>query len=130
NEVIDGEVGAMFHDGVVGEGTGAWGFPVVLVRKKNGTKDVYSLLRLDEALETMHSACRLTTLDLHAGYWQVPVAEKDRDKTVFVTRQGLFKFVRMPFGLENAFSKNDGRGTERFDVAELPRVLDVVIVFS
>lgn len=35
-------------------------------------------------------------------YWQVPVAKKDRDKTEFVTRRGLFRFVRMPFGLANA----------------------------
>ncbi|ETP43812.1 hypothetical protein F442_09526, partial [Phytophthora nicotianae P10297] len=63
-EVIDKEVGNMLHDGVIEEGTGAWGFPVVLVRKKDGTvrfcidyrllnnitkKDVYPLPRIDEA---------------------------------------------------------------------------------
>ncbi|OWZ12778.1 hypothetical protein PHMEG_00014001 [Phytophthora megakarya] len=33
-EVIDEEIRKMLHDGVIEEGTGAWGFPVVLVRKK------------------------------------------------------------------------------------------------
>ncbi|KAG6613228.1 Gag-pol fusion protein [Phytophthora cinnamomi] len=37
HETIDAEVKGMFHDGVIEEGTGAWGFPVVLVRKKDGT---------------------------------------------------------------------------------------------
>ncbi|GMF51122.1 unnamed protein product [Phytophthora fragariaefolia] len=117
HETIDSEVEAMLHDGVIEYGTGAWGFPVVLVRKKDGSvrfcidyrmlnditkKDIYPLPRIDEALESMHGARRFTSLDLHAGYWQVPVAEDDRDKTAFVTRQGLFRFVRMPFGLSNA----------------------------
>ncbi|KAJ0392471.1 hypothetical protein P43SY_004345 [Pythium insidiosum] len=33
---------------------------------------------------------------------KIGVAEQDRDKTAFVTRQGLFRFRRMPFGLSNA----------------------------
>ncbi|KAG6619339.1 Gag-pol fusion protein [Phytophthora cinnamomi] len=117
HETIDAEVKAMFHDGVIEEGTGAWGFLVVLVRKKDGTvrfcvdyrmldaitkKDIYPLPRIDETLESMLGARRFTSLDMHAGYWQVPVAEDSKDKTGFVTRQGLFRFVRMPFGLANA----------------------------
>ncbi|KAE8956365.1 hypothetical protein PR001_g31756, partial [Phytophthora rubi] len=115
--VVDAEVDHMLNDGVVEEGNGAWGFPVVLVKKKDGTirfwidyrllnavttKDVYPLPRIDETLESMYGAQRFSSLDLHAGYWQVPVAVKDRDKTGFVTRKGLFRFVRMPFGLANA----------------------------
>ncbi|GMF47516.1 unnamed protein product [Phytophthora fragariaefolia] len=86
NETIDVEVRQMLHYGVIEEGTGAWGFPVVLVKKKDGSvrvcvdyrmlnnitkKDVYPLPRIDEALESMHGSRRFTSLDLHAGYWQV-----------------------------------------------------------
>ena len=35
-------------------------------------------------------------------YWQVEVAEQDREKTAFTTQQGLFEFRVMPFGLCNA----------------------------
>ncbi|GMF50206.1 unnamed protein product [Phytophthora fragariaefolia] len=65
-------------------------------------KDVYPLPRIGEALECMYGSRRFTSLDLHAGYWQVPAADDDKDKTEFVTRQGLFRFARMPFGLANA----------------------------
>ena len=47
--------------------------------------------------------CRyFTTLDMASGYYQLEVAEEDRDKTAFVTKNGLFSFRRMPFGLCNA----------------------------
>ncbi|KAE9292058.1 hypothetical protein PR003_g24861, partial [Phytophthora rubi] len=115
--VIDGEVKGMLKDGVIEKGDGASGFPVVLVKKKDGSvrfcidyrmlnaitkRDVYPLPRIDDTLDNLHGAKRYTSLDLHAGYWQVPMALKDRDKTAFVTRQGLFRFMRMPFGLANA----------------------------
>ena len=41
-------------------------------------------------------------LDLNAGYWQVEFDPKDKSKTTFATRQGLFKFNVMPFELCNA----------------------------
>ena len=34
-----------------------------------------------------------------SGYWQVEVAEEDKDKTAFATREGLFHFNVLPFGL-------------------------------
>ena len=37
-----------------------------------------------------------------SGYYQLEVAEEDRDKTAFVTKDGRFSFRRMPFGLCNA----------------------------
>lgn len=115
--IIEENVQKMLAAGVIEEGNGAWGFPVVLVRKKDGEirfcidyralnsvtkRDVYPLPRIDETLETLGGATLFTTLDLKAGYWQIVVASDDRDKTAFTTKQGLYRFVRMPFGLMNA----------------------------
>ncbi len=36
------------------------------------------------------------------GYWQVPLRREDCEKTAFLTKDGLFQFVTLPFGLNNA----------------------------
>ncbi|KAE9121933.1 hypothetical protein PF010_g6927 [Phytophthora fragariae] len=94
--IIEANTKTMLDAGVIEEGNGAWGFLVVLVRKKDGEvrfcvdyralnkftkKDVYPLPRIDETLEALGDAQLFTTLDLRAGYWQIRVAPKDRDKT-------------------------------------------------
>ncbi|OWZ00561.1 Gag-pol fusion protein [Phytophthora megakarya] len=110
--VVEDNVKSMLSSGVIEEGTGA------LSEEENGEvrfcvdyralnkitrKDVYPLPRIDEMLDTLGGALRFTKLDLRAGYWQVVrVAPKDKEKTAFTTKGGLYQFVRMPFGLTNA----------------------------
>ena len=36
--------------------------------------------------------------DLTKGYWRIPVAAENVYKTVFVTPNGQYEFLRMPFG--------------------------------
>ncbi len=45
-----------------------------------------------------------STLDLHSGYWQLPVNPADCEKTAFCPGpgMGLFQFRRLPFGLSGA----------------------------
>ena len=43
-------------------------------------------------------------LDANSAYWQIPPESSAREKTAFVTKDGLFEFVRMPFGLCNTNS--------------------------
>ena len=61
--------------------------------------DAYLMPRVDDILDRVGQVKYITTLDLAKGYWQVPVAEEDRNKTAFITTKGLYRFKMMPFGL-------------------------------
>ena len=41
-------------------------------------------------------------MDCASGFSQVPLAEKDRSKTAFITATGHYEYSRMPFGLKSA----------------------------
>ncbi|UYV64719.1 K02A2.6-like [Cordylochernes scorpioides] len=115
------EVVGLLHklkqDGVIEESNSPWSSPVVLVTKKDGStrfcvdyrklnevtkKDSYPLPRIDDTLTTLAGSSWFSTLDLKSGYWQVGVHPADREKTAFSTRNGLYQFTVMPFGLCNA----------------------------
>ena len=103
--------------GVIEPATSEWALPIVLVPKKDGSlrfcvdyrrlnartvPDAYPLPRIDDCLESLGDAEIFTTLDCNAGYWQVPVAPEDHDKTSFTSYLETFRYTRMPFGLRNA----------------------------
>jgi hypothetical protein len=57
---------------------------------------------MDDAREGLTSATYQPTIDLSAGYWQIPLASESRPKTAFVTYESLYEWLRMPIGLTNA----------------------------
>lgn len=65
-------------------------------------KDVYPIPRIDDSLAALGNAKYFSTFDLASGYWQIPMNERDREKTAFISHYGLYEFLVMPFGLCNA----------------------------
>ena len=47
--------------------------------------DAFPIPRIDDTLERLAGAKVFTLLDLASGYWQMPVAEEDVEKTAFTT---------------------------------------------
>ena len=70
-------------------------------------------------------------LDLQKGYYQVPVASKDIQKTEIITPFVMFDFLCMPFCLRIA--GNTFQGMMDLDLGELPSCfvyLDDILIFS
>lgn len=106
----------MLGSGVIQPSASEWASPLVLVRKKDGSvrwcidyralksvtvKDAFPLPLISECLDTLGGTVFLSTLDLASGYWQIELEEADRNKTVFITKHGLFEHTRMGFMLCN-----------------------------
>ncbi|UYV61477.1 hypothetical protein LAZ67_1004996, partial [Cordylochernes scorpioides] len=104
-------------NGIVTETRSPYASPVLLVRKKTGdhrlvvdyrrlntqtVKDKFPLPRIDDLLEGLRNAKFFTTLDLAHGYLQIPLTDKAKLKTAFITPDDTGQFERMIFGLANA----------------------------
>lgn len=113
-DVVNQEVADMLRLGVIEPSQSAWRSPFVLVLKTDGSIrfcidyqevnkiaqfDTYPMPRADLLIDQLGKAQYLSALDLTTGYWKIPVALEDREKTAFATPRGLFQFRRMPFGL-------------------------------
>ncbi|GFX62085.1 retrovirus-related Pol polyprotein from transposon 17.6 [Trichonephila clavipes] len=70
-------------------------------RKLNGITKYprYPLPVIDDLLTNIPHTNVMSTLDLRSGYFQLVISPKDIEKTAFITRNGTFAFLRMPFGL-------------------------------
>ncbi|GFS58829.1 retrovirus-related Pol polyprotein from transposon 297 [Trichonephila clavipes] len=146
--IIHEEVQKMLDEGIVQPSESPWSSPIVLVRKKDGSwrfcvdyrklnsvtkKDVYPLPRIDDTLDCLKGAMFFSSMDLRSGYWQIEIDEADREKTAFITPEGLYEFKVMPFGLCNApatFERMMDNLLRHFKWTMCLCYLDDIIVFS
>ncbi|GJR36037.1 reverse transcriptase domain-containing protein [Tanacetum coccineum] len=65
-------------------------------------KDHFPLPFIDQMLERLAGHKYYYFLDGFSGYFQIPIALKDKEKTTFTCPYGTFAYKQMPFGLSNA----------------------------
>lgn len=119
-DIINQAIQELLDSNIVEHSNSPWNSPLIVVNKKPGPDgvkkhrvvvdfrklnaqtigDAYPLPRIDDILDQLSNSKFFTTLDLASGYHQVPIDEKDKEKTAFSTPLGHFHFLRMPFGLK------------------------------
>ena len=111
------QLDSWLKDGVIAPAVSPWGSPLVPVAKKDGTTrwavdyrelnkytlpDAYPTPCLSHIVESLAGSRVFSSLDAAQAFHNVPIEEDSQDATAFVCMYGLFKFLRMPFGLRNA----------------------------
>jgi hypothetical protein len=64
-------------------------------------KDPYPLPRIDQIVDSTSGCDLLSFLDAYSGFHQIQMSREDRKHTAFVTVDGLYCYVVMPYGLKN-----------------------------
>jgi hypothetical protein len=114
---IEKQVRELLEQGLVQPSTSPYGAPVLLVKKKDGSKrmcvdyralnhitvkNAAPLPRIDDLLDRLQGAKHFSTLDLLSGYHQLSLRPEDIPKTAFKTTAGLYEYKVLCFGLANA----------------------------
>lgn len=103
--------------GIIRESQSPYSSPILLVKKKDGSdrmcvdfralnrltvKDRYPLPLIEDHLDRLGKAKYFTTLDMATGFHQISLEEESIPLTGFVTPEGHYEYVKMPYGLANA----------------------------
>jgi hypothetical protein len=69
--------------------------------KKVCPKDPFPLPQIDQIVDSTSGCDLLCFLDAYSGFHQIPMSREDEENTAFITVDGLFCYVSMPYGLKN-----------------------------
>ena len=113
-EELKKQIRELQAQGFICPSSSPWGAPVLFVEKKDGTlrmcvdyrslnevtiKNKYPLPMINDLFDQLEGATVFSKIDLRSGYHQLKIREQDIPKTAFTTRQGLYEYTVMSFGL-------------------------------
>ena len=145
-ELLDKEVQYMLENDIIEESQSNWSSPCILVPKHDGgfrfctdfrkvndkTKsDSFPIPRIADCIDQIGNAKFVSTFDMLKGYWQVPLTQRAREISAFVTPSGLYQYKVMPFGMKNAsatFQRMVNKLVRDIDGCE--GYIDDVVIFS
>lgn len=107
----------LLEKNIIRESESAYASPILLVKKKDGSdrmcvdyrklneitiKDRFPLPLIDDHIDRLGKHKYFTSLDMATGFHQIPMDRDSIPLTGFVTPEGQYEYLKMPYGLANA----------------------------
>lgn len=116
-QTVRGKVQELLDANIIRPSSSPFASPILLVKKKdnsdrmcvdyrelndNTVPERFPLPLISDQIARLHGGQYFSVLDLASGFHQIPIAEESIERTAFVTPDGQFEYLAMPFGLRNA----------------------------
>lgn len=132
---------------IIRESDSTYASPILLVKKKDGTdrmcvdfralnkiteKERYPLPLIDDQIDKLGKAKCFISIDMKNGFHQIPCSADSIKYTAFITPDGHYEFLKMPFGICNGpsvFQKAINKAVQHLKFL-LVYIDDLLIPFS
>ena len=149
SQEINAQVNELLNAGIIRRSYSSFASPVTLAGKKGQNKnrlcidyrklndriilDRNPIPRIDNLLDHFSTAKFFSTLDITKAYHHIEIDPESIHKTAFVTNQGQYEFLRLPFGLKCApsfFQRTISRLFQKYNLTNTLNYFDDVIIYS
>ena len=150
-DIIDSQVKVLLEKNLIRKSISPYAAPITLAYKKDEGQrsrltidsrkinqvtiaDKFPFPLFSEIIDQLSGSVFFTTLDITSGFWHVPMAQRDIQKTAFVTMHDHFEWLVMPFGFKNSpsiFQRVIQTVLKKHDLFSYARnYLDDILIFS
>ena len=148
---IEHQISKLLEAGLIEYSTSPFASPVTLAFKREENKrsrlcidfrelnkivipEPQPFPRIDDITVKAGNCKWYTVLDVNSAFWSIPIKKEDRLKTAFVTHEGHYQWLRIPFGLKTApaiFQRTLGNTLQKNKLTDFCTCyIDDILIFS
>ena len=116
-KIMQKEINYMLDHNIIEPSNSNWSSPCLLVPKKDGSHrfctdyrkvnsvtktDTFPIPRIEDCIDRIGKAKFVSKFDMLKGYYQIPLTQRAKEISAFVTSDGLYSYTVTPFGMKNS----------------------------